>query len=117
MPLDDVEETDALPCLLIEEDDELVGEIVGEMLEGHYDIHQTDTAQKAITKLTTLPIEVVFLDYQLPGGNGDLVAAFADKRTIPLVWMTGNMNRLVEVRARSSKSHSILMLSSRPSAR
>jgi CheY-like chemotaxis protein len=105
MPFEDADEANSRPCLLIVEDDELVGDIVGEMLEGHYDIHQTDTAQKAITKLITLPIEVVLLDYQMPGANGDVVAAFADERDIPLVWMTGNPDRLAET---GSRGHSVI---------
>jgi DNA-binding NtrC family response regulator len=87
------------PYLLIVDDDECVREVIECLLEEHYVVECVDKVDQALLTLMTTPIDVVLLDYRLPGGSSLVVAEYADQIGVPLIWMTGNAFGLVEADA------------------
>jgi DNA-binding NtrC family response regulator len=103
--------------LLLIEDDQMVRETMILMLEDDYDVLHAASVSSALDLLEgrlAVGIEVMILDCLLPSGNvGDVLAA-ADRRSIPVVLVSGDPNQAQAVdptRAFLSKpfSHEMLL--------
>ena len=81
--------TNKLPRVLIVEDDDLVSTVLCEMLDEDYEVLSATTVEAAFAVLASQRIDVVLLDYNLPGGCGKAVA---DQAQVPIVWMSGDHN-------------------------
>jgi CheY-like chemotaxis protein len=77
--------------VLVVEDDALVGEVLHDMLENHYEVVLAVSVKEALSVIAAERFDVVLLDYNLTDGYGLAVAERADKLGIPIVWMSGNM--------------------------
>src|SRR3984885_15088618 len=78
------------PCLLVVEDDAMVSGLLCEILEDMYQVICVAQSGEALLKLAHQCINVILLDYGLPGGGGEEVAKRADQRGVPMIWMTGD---------------------------
>jgi CheY-like chemotaxis protein len=61
-----------------------------DILENEYQAVCVTTSREALAVLAEQAIDVLLLDYHLPGGGADEVARRADQSGIPIVWMTGD---------------------------
>jgi DNA-binding response OmpR family regulator len=82
--------TIARPCILVVEDDAMVSELLCEVLEDIYQVMSVAQSSEALLKLAHQPIDVILLDYGLPGGGAEEIAKRADQRGVPMIWMTGD---------------------------
>jgi DNA-binding response OmpR family regulator len=82
--------TIARPCILVVEDDAMVSGLLCEILEDTYRVICVAQSRKALLELAYQRIDVILLDYGLPGGGVEEVAKRADQRGIPMIWMTGD---------------------------
>jgi two-component system phosphate regulon response regulator PhoB len=82
--------TVARPCILVVEDDAMVSELLCEVLEDIYQVMSVAQSSEALLKLAHQRIDVILLDYGLPGGGVEEIAKRADQRGIPMIWMTGD---------------------------
>ena len=79
--------------LLLVEDDRMVRETMILMLEDEYDVRDAASVSTALAHLDGLAIDVMVVDCLLPsGGVGDVLAA-ADRRSIPVVLVSGDPNQ------------------------
>jgi DNA-binding NtrC family response regulator len=82
--------------LLLVEDDRMVRETMIMMLEDEYEVLDAASVSTALAQLDAaggLAIDVMVLDCLLPSGRvGDVLAA-ADRRTIPVVLVSGDPNQ------------------------
>jgi DNA-binding response OmpR family regulator len=72
--------TIARPCILVVEDDAMVSGLLCEILEDTYRVICVAQSRKALLELAYQRIDVILLDYGLPGGGVEevqLVAGFA----------------------------------------
>jgi DNA-binding NtrC family response regulator len=79
--------------LLLVEDDQMVRDTMTLMLEDDYEIHQAVSVGTALAWLRapdSPAIDVMLLDCLLPGGNPRDVLAEADRRSIPVVLISGD---------------------------
>ncbi|WP_158933054.1 response regulator [Acidisphaera sp. S103] len=79
--------------ILLVEDDGMVRETITLMLEDDYEIHPAVSVSTALAHLrdpNPVPIDVVLLDCLLPGGDTAEVLAEADRRSIPVVLISGD---------------------------
>jgi len=76
--------------LLIVEDDEMISSMLGEFFGEVYGVTRVATAEWALAELARQRIDVLLLDYCLPGGCSQAVADRAVASQIPVVWMTGH---------------------------
>jgi DNA-binding response OmpR family regulator len=79
------------PIVLVVEDDERVRDVLGDMLDEYYAVVRAATADAAFSALTSERIDVVLLDYHLPGRSGPSVAERAGQAHVPIVWMTADL--------------------------
>jgi DNA-binding response OmpR family regulator len=82
--------TIAPPCILVVEDDAMVSGLLCEILEDMYQVICVAQSGEALLKLAHQCINVILLDYGLPGGGAEEVAKRADQRGVPMIWMTGD---------------------------
>jgi|ERR1700722_11173392 two-component system phosphate regulon response regulator PhoB len=80
----------ARPCILVVEDDAMVSELLYEVLEETYQVICVAQSGEALLRLAQQRIDVILLDYGLPGGGVEEVAKRADQRGVPMIWMTGD---------------------------
>jgi CheY-like chemotaxis protein len=78
------------PRVLIVDDETLICELLGFVLEEDYEVVCAGTSNEAIQLLAKQNIDVILLDYHLPPGGAVAVARRADEIGIPMVWMTGD---------------------------
>jgi len=78
------------PHLLLVEDDEMVCDMLREVLDEEYDVSCVATGKQAVAEIAGRRFDTVLLDYRLSDGNGQRVADFAIKASVPVVWMTGD---------------------------
>jgi len=86
--------------LLLVEDDQMVRETMNLMLEDEYDVLNAASVSTALTRLKVddgLTIDVMVLDCLLPNGNVEDVLAAADRRSVPVVLISGDPNRALAV--------------------
>ena len=89
-----------LRCLLLVEDDRWVRETIMLMLEDHYEIRVAVSVSTALAHLHALdlpPIDVMLVDCQLPDGSLADVLSEADRRSIPIVLISGDPNEAGKV--------------------
>ena len=82
--------TIAPPCILVVEDDAMVSGLLYEILEDMYQVICVAQSGEALLKLAHQRIDVILLDYGLPGGGAEEIAKRADQRGVPMIWMTGD---------------------------
>jgi len=82
------------PHILVVEDDESVGDVICEILEGKYEVTRAAAMGTALAELARQPIDALLLDYHLSDGCGRSVAEYAAQARIPTIWMTGDPNAL-----------------------
>ena len=82
------------PHILVVEDDESVGDVICEILEGKYEVTRAAAMGTALAALARQPIDALLLDYHLSDGCGRRVAEYAAYAGIPTIWMTGDPNAL-----------------------
>ncbi len=68
----------------------MIGDLLNDILEDEYGVIRADGAEAALAALARGRVDVVLLDYRLPDGSGQEVAAAADKAGIPMIWITGD---------------------------
>ena len=78
------------PRILVVDDDTLICELLGLVLEKDYRIVCACTSNEALRLLAGQSIDVMLLDYHLPPGGALEVAKRADELGIPMAWMTGD---------------------------
>jgi DNA-binding response OmpR family regulator len=87
------------PCVLIVEDDEFIATLIADALEDETDCRTLilHDGSDAIRFLAEQSVDLLILDYQLPGANGIQVydAMRSDPRTqhIPVLFITANDKR------------------------
>jgi DNA-binding NtrC family response regulator len=96
--LGDQEMTDK-HCILIVEDEPLVAEVVVDALSEAYRTIAVDAAVEALEQLRQGGIDLVLLDYLLPGGGASQVLTSADTAGVPVVIMSGDTERESEISA------------------
>ena len=78
------------PCVLVVDDETIICELLGLVLEGDYQVICASTSNEALRVLAEQSIDVMLLDYHLPSGGAVEVARRADEIGIPMAWMTGD---------------------------
>jgi CheY-like chemotaxis protein len=78
------------PSLLIVEDECMICDLLSLALEEDYQVTCVGTREDALRVLAGQIIDVMLLDYHLPGGGAVEVARRADEAGIPMAWMTGD---------------------------
>ena len=78
--------------ILVVEDEPSVLEILQETLEESYRISSAGTVGDACAVLRTSHVDLVLVDLGLPDGHGDVVAAHAETRSIPEIFLSGYAN-------------------------
>jgi CheY-like chemotaxis protein len=78
------------PRILVVDDEPMICELLGLVLEDDYQVVCTHTSHEALLLLAEQRIDVMLLDYHLPAGGAVTVARRADEIGIPMVWMTGD---------------------------
>ena len=68
----------------------MVSGLLYEILEDMYQVICVAQSGEALLKLAHQCINVILLDYGLPGGGAEEVAKRADQRGVPMIWMTGD---------------------------
>jgi DNA-binding response OmpR family regulator len=91
------------PRVLIVDDDTLICQLLGLVLEEDYEVVCACTSNEALRLLAEQSIDVMLLDYHLPPGDALAVAGRADEIGIPMVWMTGDHG------ATETNSHPVLL--------
>jgi DNA-binding response OmpR family regulator len=86
-------------CILIVEDEPLVAEVMVDALSEAYRTIAVDAAGEALEQLRLGGIDLVLLDYLLPGGGASQVLASADTSGVPVVIMSGDTERESEISA------------------
>jgi CheY-like chemotaxis protein len=86
-------------CILIVEDEPLVAEVVVDALSDTYRTVTVDAAPEALEQIRLGGIDLVLLDYLLPGGGSGQVLASADAAGVPVVVMSGDAERQSELSA------------------
>ena len=76
--------------VLVVEDDEAIGDLLGDILDDDYTVLRATGAEAALDILGQQRVDVVLLDYRLPDGSGQEVATQADESGIPMIWITGD---------------------------
>ncbi len=80
--------------LLLVEDDQMVRETMILMLEDDYEVLHAASVSTALAQLEDAPvIDVMVLDCLLPSGRVADVLAAADRRSIPVVLVSGDPNQ------------------------
>jgi CheY-like chemotaxis protein len=67
----------------------MVSGLLYEILEDMYQVICVAQSGEALLKLAHQRIDVILLDYGLPGGGAEEIAKRADQRGVPMIWMTG----------------------------
>lgn len=87
--------------ILVVDDNEQMRTIIGTVLAaaGIRDLHYAPNAEFGLRQLAALPIDVVYVDYEMPGMNGlDLLSAArglpGDKKYVPIIMLTGHSDLL-----------------------
>jgi DNA-binding NtrC family response regulator len=78
------------PHLLIVEDDEMISNMLEDYFGEVYVVTCVAAAKCALAELARQRIDVLLLDYYLPGGCSQAVADLAVASHVPVVWMTGH---------------------------
>ena len=78
------------PRVLIVDDENLICELLGLVLEEDYEVVCACTSNEALQLLAEQSIDVMLLDHHLPPGGAVAVARRADEIGVPMVWMTGD---------------------------
>lgn len=86
-------------CILVVEDEPLVAEVVVDALGDTYRTIAVDAAAEALEHIRLGGIDLVLLDYLLPGGGSGQVLASADTAGVPVVIMSGDAERQSELSA------------------
>jgi len=86
-------------CILVVEDEPLVAEVVVDALSDAYRTVTVDAAAEALEQIRLGGIDLVLLDYLLPGGGSSQVLASADAAGVPVVVMSGDAERQSELSA------------------
>jgi DNA-binding NtrC family response regulator len=82
--------------LLLVEDDQMVRETIGLMLEDDYTVLHASSAGTALAELRqsdATPIDVILLDCLLPNGHLSDVLAAANRLSVPVVLISGDPNQ------------------------
>ncbi len=88
-------------CILVVEDEPLVAEVVADALSDAYRTIVVDTAAEALEQIRPGAVDLVLLDYLLPGGGSGQVLASANSAGVPVVIMSGDAERQSELSAGS----------------
>jgi two-component system, OmpR family, response regulator len=83
--------------ILVVEDEPLVAEVVADALGDTYRTIVVDGAAEALKQLRLGGIDLILLDYLLPGGGSGQVLAAADAAGVPVVVMSGDAERQNEL--------------------
>ncbi len=75
--------------ILIVEDEPLVRECLLAALDGNYRVSSACTAGEALAILRTSHIDAALIDFSLPDGSGDEIAACAAKEGVAVITMSG----------------------------
>lgn len=86
-------------CILVVEDEPLVAEVVADALSDAYRTIVVDAAAEALEQIRQGAIDLVLLDYLLPGGGSNHVMASANAAGVPVVIMSGDAERQSELSA------------------
>jgi two-component system, OmpR family, catabolic regulation response regulator CreB len=78
--------------ILIVEDEPSVLEVLQETLEESYRVSSVGTVGDACAFLRTSHVDLVLVDWGLPDGHGDVVAAYAETRNVAAIMMSGHPN-------------------------
>jgi DNA-binding response OmpR family regulator len=89
-------------CILVVEDEPLVAEVVADALSDSYRTIVVDAAAEALEQIRLGGVDLILLDYLLPGGGSTQVVAAAEAVALPVVIMSGDAERSSEL---SSGSH------------
>lgn len=88
-------------CILVVEDEPLVAEVVADALSDAYRTIVVDVAADALEQIRQGGVDLVLLDYLLPGGGSGQVLESADAAGVPVVVMSGDAERRSELSAGS----------------
>ena len=86
-------------CILVVEDEPLVAEVVVDALSDTFRTVAVDAAAQALEHIRLGGVDLVLLDYLLPGGGSSLVLASAEAAGVPVVIMSGDAERQSELSA------------------
>ena len=85
----------AVKCrILVVEDQPLVAETIASALSDEYDVVCGASASDALEALERGTSDLVLLDCLLPGGRAADVIALADRLGVPVVLMSGDIERI-----------------------
>lgn len=84
-------------CILVVEDEPLVAEVVVDALSDTYRTIAVEAAAEALEQIRQGGIDLVLLDYLLPGGGSSQVLASAEATGVPVVIMSGDAERQSEL--------------------
>ncbi len=80
--------------ILVVEDDPLVSEIIAAALDETYCTTLVGTATEAIAQLRNGTVRLILLDCTLPGGLDASLIPEADRRSVPVILMSGDRARI-----------------------
>jgi DNA-binding response OmpR family regulator len=78
--------------ILVVEDEPSVLEVLQATLEESYLVSSVGTVGDACAFLRTSHVDLVLVDWGLPDGHGDVVAAYAETRSVAAIMMSGYPN-------------------------
>lgn len=78
--------------ILVVEDEPSVLEVLQATLEESYRVSSVGTVGDACAFLRTSQVDLVLVDWGLPDGHGDVVAAYAETRDVAAIMMSGYPN-------------------------
>lgn len=90
--------SDDQPRILVVEDQSLVAETIASALEDAYSVLHSEDAREALQILESERVHLVLLDCLLPGGGYARVLDRCDALALPVVLMSGDLERVEELR-------------------
>jgi DNA-binding NtrC family response regulator len=81
---------------LVVDDEAMICDLLRTILEDDYQVICETTSHEAIRVLAEQSIDVMLLDYGLPGGGAVEVGRLANEIGVPMAWITGDHTLEVE---------------------
>ena len=85
------------PRVLVVEDEALISEMLNDALSDDYEVVCADNVAQALSAIRDQRIDVILLDAYLHGETGAAVGKHAEQTEVPLIWMTGDPDALVNL--------------------
>jgi two-component system response regulator CpxR len=76
--------------VLLVEDNKMLTDLLREILDEDYEVVCAGTVEQALVEIAGHPTDLVLLDFSLSDGDGQKVAEYSSRVSVPVIWMTGD---------------------------